>query len=44
MIQRERACGAEWKAQKVELRKTNPNLKWPQFWSQCNTRLKAAGQ
>ena len=44
MLQRERACGAEWKAQKVELRKTNPTLKWPQFWSQCNTRLKAAGQ
>ena len=44
MLQRERACGAEWKAQKVELRKTNPTLKWPQYWSQCNTRLKAAGQ
>lgn len=42
--QRQRACGAEWKAQKVELRKANPGLKWPQYWSACNKRLKAAGQ
>ncbi len=44
MIARERACGAEWKAKKADLRKTNPGLKWPQYWSECNTRLKAAGQ
>ena len=44
MLERQRACGTEWKAQKVELRKTNPSLKWPQFWSACNKRLKAAGQ
>ena len=44
MLQRERACGAEWKAQKVELRKTSPGMKWPQYWSACNKRLKAAAQ
>ena len=44
MLARERACGAEWKAKKVELRKANPGLKWPQYWSECNTRMKAAGQ
>ena len=44
MIARERECGAEWKAQKVELIKATPGLKWPQYWSACNTRLKAAGK
>jgi hypothetical protein len=44
MFERERACGAEWRAQKVELRKANPTLKWPQYWSQCNARMKAAGK
>jgi hypothetical protein len=44
MLARERACGAEWKEKKVELRKADPKLKWPQFWSECNTRLKAAGK
>ena len=44
MLTRERACGAEWKANKVELRKANPAIKWPQYWSECNTRMKAAGQ
>jgi hypothetical protein len=41
---REKQCGAEWKAQKAELRKTNPNAKWPQFWSACNKRLKGQAQ
>jgi hypothetical protein len=44
MLAREKACGAEWKEKKVELRKADPKLKWPQYWSQCNTRLKAAGK
>jgi len=44
MRSREKQCGAEWKAQKVELRKTNPAIKWPQFWSECNKRLKGQAQ
>ena len=44
MRARQKACGAEWKAQKAELTKTDPKLKWPKFWSACNARLKAAGQ
>lgn len=44
MRSRQKACGAEWQAQKVELRKADPNLKWPQYWSACNKRLKAAGR
>ncbi len=44
MLVRQKACGVEWKAQKVELRKTNAALKWPQFWSDCNKRLKAAAK
>ena len=38
---RQKACGAEWKAKKAELKKTDPAIKWPKFWSECNTRLKA---
>lgn len=44
MLARERACGAEWKAKKADLQKANPQMKWPKYWSECNTRLKAAGQ
>lgn len=44
MLVRERQCGAEWKAQKVTLVAQTPGLTWPKYWSQCNTRLKAAGQ
>jgi hypothetical protein len=40
MHEREKQCGADWKAQKAELHKTNPAMKWPQFWSECNKRLK----
>jgi hypothetical protein len=36
-------CGVEWKAAK-EAGKIPAGQKWPQFWSECNTRLKAAGQ
>lgn len=41
MYARERACGAEWKADKAA-GKTG-NQKWPQYWSECNKRKKAAG-
>lgn len=41
---RQKKCGAEWKAKKAELQKANPKLKWPQYWSDCNKRLKAAGE
>lgn len=41
---RERAkkCGAEWKAAKAG-GTIEKGQKWPQYWSACNKRLKAAG-
>jgi type IV secretory pathway VirB10-like protein len=42
MHARQKACGAEWKAKKAELKKSDPTIKWPKFWSECNTRLKSA--
>ena len=39
MIARERACGADWKADKAA-GKTG-DQKWPQYWSDCNKRKKA---
>ena len=44
MLVRQRQCGAEWRSTKVTLVAQTPGLKWPQYWSQCNTRLKAAGK
>lgn len=41
MYARERACAADWKADKAA-GKTG-NQKWPQYWSDCNKRKKAAG-
>jgi len=41
MLARQRACGAEWKADKAA-GKTG-SMKWPQYWSECNTRKKAQG-
>ena len=41
---REKKCAAQWKAQKAELKKTNPTLKWAQYWSECNKRLKVSTQ
>lgn len=42
-IVRIRACGAEWQASKKA--GTLPvGAKWPQYWSDCNKRLKAKGQ
>ena len=43
-VARQKQCGAEWRAQKAQLVAQTPNLKWPQYWSECNKRLKAAGQ
>ena len=36
--ERQRKCGAEWKEAKGS-GKTG-GLKWPQYWSRCNARLK----
>ncbi len=44
MLARQKQCGAEWRAQKATLVAQTPGLKWPSYWSQCNTRLKAAGR
>lgn len=41
MIARERACGADWKADKAAGR--TGDLNWPQYWSECNKRKKAQG-
>jgi len=41
-IARQRACGAEWKADK-EAGKIAAGMKWPKYWSDCNKRKKAAG-
>ncbi len=41
---RERQCGSEWRTNKVTLVAQTPGLTWPKNLSQCNTRLKAAGQ
>jgi len=39
---RERACGADWKAEKAA-GKVQAGMTWPQFWSECDKRKKAAG-
>ncbi len=36
---RQKACGAEWRAL-TDAQKAAQGPKWPQFWSQCNKRLK----
>jgi hypothetical protein len=43
MYERERACGAEWKEAKAA-GKVKAGMKWPQYWSACNKRMKAAGK
>jgi hypothetical protein len=40
---RARACGQKWRAEKAA-GTLQVGLKWPQYWSACNTELKAAGQ
>jgi hypothetical protein len=43
MYARERACGAEWKADKAA-GKIEQGQTWPKYWSACNTRKKAEGK
>ena len=43
MYERERACGTEWKEAKAA-GKVKAGMKWPQYWSECNKRMKAAGK
>jgi hypothetical protein len=40
--ERLKKCGAEWKAAKAA-GKIEKGMKWPQYWSACNKRLKGAG-
>jgi hypothetical protein len=42
MIARERACAADWKADKAAGR-IAVGMKWPHYWSECNKRKKAEG-
>ena len=37
---RQKKCGEEWKAAKAA-GKVEKGMKWPQYWSACNKRLKA---
>jgi hypothetical protein len=39
--ERQKKCGAEWKEAKAA-GKVEKGMKWPQYWSACNKRLKAA--
>jgi sortase (surface protein transpeptidase) len=41
MRERQKKCGAEWKDAKAS-GKVEKGMKWPQYWSACNKRLKAA--
>lgn len=38
--ERQKKCGAEWKAAKAA-GKVEKGMKWPQYWSACNKRLKS---
>ena len=44
LAERERIkkCGEEWKAAKAA-GKVEKGMKWPQYWSACNKRLKGGG-
>lgn len=42
MHERQKKCGAEWKAAKAA-GKTEKGMTWPKYWSNCNKRLKAGG-
>jgi hypothetical protein len=39
---RERACAADWKAEKAA-GKITAGMTWPKYWSECDKRKKAAG-
>lgn len=38
--ERQKKCAAEWKQAKADGR-VEKGMKWPQYWSACNKRLKA---
>ncbi|MCF8477885.1 MAG: hypothetical protein K9G60_12725 [Pseudolabrys sp.] len=38
--ERQKKCGAEWKAAKAA-GKIEKGMKWPRYWSACNKRLKS---
>jgi len=40
--ERQKKCGAEWKAAKAA-GKVSKDMRWPQYWSECNKRLKTQG-
>lgn len=40
--ERQKKCAAEWKQAKAA-GKVEKGMKWPQYWSACNKRLKAGG-
>lgn len=42
MRERQKKCGAEWKAAKAA-NKIEKGMTWPKYWSACNKRLKAGG-
>ncbi|MGD9545190.1 MAG: hypothetical protein AB7F41_02865 [Methylocystis sp.] len=44
MRARQKKCSVEWKSTRRELKKSNPKITWPKFWSDCNKKLKAAGE
>jgi hypothetical protein len=41
-VARERACGKDWKAEKVA-GKIPQGMTWPKYWSECDKRKKAEG-
>lgn len=38
--ERQKKCGVEWREAKAK--GATGGLKWPQYWSQCNARLKGS--
>jgi hypothetical protein len=42
MRERQKKCGAEWKAAKAA-GKIIKGMTWPRYWSACNKRLKSGG-
>ncbi|MCQ4189959.1 hypothetical protein NEI07_10200, partial [Methylocystis sp. NLS-7] len=42
--ERQKKCAAEWNEKKAELKKSDKKITWPKYWSECNKKLKAAGE
>lgn len=40
--ERQKRCGAEWREAKGKGQ--TAGMRWPQYWSKCNARLKGGGQ